>query len=150
MTRIGGNISYIVAIRHRLRPTSMLRQGGTFGRSQRQLDRARGVGRQGGLGHWVDKLQRLHKRHGLLGPRLELRAVGIGSEVGVVVVIHLHAAALYGAVHEHRAAAAEPINAPAVVIRRHLVDDPQQLALAAHPWDKAVQGASPPSSGRES
>ena len=71
----------------RLRPTSMLRQGGTFGSSQRQLDRARGVGRQGGLGHGVDKLQRLHKRHGLLSPLLELRAVCIGSEVGVVVGI---------------------------------------------------------------
>ena len=30
------------------------------------------------------------------------------------------------------------------------IDDPQQLALAAYPGNKAVQEVSPPSSGRES
>lgn len=62
----------------------------------------------------------------------------------------LNAARLNGAAHGHRAAATEDIDETAVVIRRHLVDDPQQLALATHPRNKAIQGTSPPSSGRES
>ena len=72
------------------------------------------------------------------------------GQIAVEVVIDFHAAWLDGMAHGHRAAAAEDIDETAVVIRSHLVDDPQQLALAAHPRDKAVQGTSPPSSGRES
>ena len=81
---------------------------------------------------------------------LAMQAAEEIRKIAVEIVVDFHAARLNGTAHGHRAAAAEHINEPAVVIRRHLVDDPQQLALAAHPWDKAVQGASPPSSGRES
>ena len=42
-------------------------------------------------------------------------------------------------VHSDRTAAAEDIDEPPVVIWSHLVDDPQQFALASHPRDKAVQ-----------
>ena len=72
------------------------------------------------------------------------------SYIAVEIVVDFHAARLDGTAHGHRAAATEDIDEPAVVIWSHLVDDPQQLALAAHPGDKAVHGASPPSSGRES
>ena len=81
---------------------------------------------------------------------LAMQAAEEIRKIAVEVVVDFHAARLNGAAHGHRAAAAKHIDEPAVVIRRHLVDDPQQLALAAHPGDKAVQGASPPSSGRES
>ena len=72
------------------------------------------------------------------------------SKIAVEIVVDFHAARLNGAAHGHRAAATEDIDETAVVIRRHLVDDPQQLALATHPRNKAIQGTSPPSSGRES
>ena len=65
-------------------------------------------------------------------------------EVGVVVVIHLHAAALYGAVHEHRAAAAEHIYEARIVSRGKALYYPQELALAADPRDEAFQTPSPP------
>ena len=72
------------------------------------------------------------------------------GEIAVEVVVDLHAAALDGAAHGHRAAAAKHIDEAGVAVRHQLVDDPQQLALAAHPGNKAVQEVSPPSSGRES
>ena len=72
------------------------------------------------------------------------------SYIAVEIVVDFHAARLDGTAHGHRAAATEDIDEPAVVIRRQLVDDPQQLALATHPRNKAIQGASPPSSGRKS
>lgn len=43
--------------------------------------------------------------------------------------------------HCHCAAAAEYIDETLIVVRHQLVDDPQQLALAAYPGDKAVQDA---------
>ena len=72
------------------------------------------------------------------------------GEIAVEVVVDLHAAALDGTAHGHRAAAAKHIDEAGVAVRHQLIDDPQQLALAAHPGNKAVQEVSPPSSGRES
>ena len=72
------------------------------------------------------------------------------GEIAVEVVVDLHTAALDGTAHGHRAAAAKHIDEAGVAVRHQLVDDPQQLALAAHPGNKAVQEVSPPSSGRES
>ena len=68
------------------------------------------------------------------------------GEIAVEVVVDLHAAAAHG----HRAAAAKHIDKAGVAVRHQLIDDPQQLALAAYPGNKAVQEVSPPSSGRES
>ena len=72
------------------------------------------------------------------------------GEIAVEVVVDFHAAALDGTAHGHRAAAAKHIDEAGVAVRHQLVDDPQQLALAAYPGNKAVQEESPPSSGRES
>ena len=53
-----------------------------------------------------------------------------------MVTVPLHRTA-----YRHCAAAAEHIDEALIVIRHQLVDDPQQLALAAYPGDKAVQDA---------
>ena len=78
------------------------------------------------------------------GQRALLYAEEQVCEIGVVVVIHFHASALYGAVHEHRAAAAEHIYEARIVSRGKALYDPQELALAADPRDEAFQTPSPP------
>ena len=59
------------------------------------------------------------------GQRSAFYAVEQVGQVAVEIVVDLHTTLLDGTAHGHRAAAAEHINEPAVVIRRHLVDDPQ-------------------------
>ena len=72
------------------------------------------------------------------------------GEIAIEVVVDLHAAALDGAAHGHRAAAAKHIDEAGVGSGISLLMIHSSLPLAAYPGNKAVQEVSPPSSGRES